>query len=52
VNLGNPEEVKVLDSGEHPDPGREWVEVIFTARPIDDPESRCPDISLARSKLG
>ncbi len=53
VNLGNPEEVKVLDlartiltlvgSGS---------EVIFTARPIDDPEVRSPDISSARSKLG
>jgi dTDP-glucose 4,6-dehydratase len=53
VNLGNPEEVKVLDlartillltgSGS---------EVIFTVRPIDDPEVRCPDISRARSMLG
>jgi dTDP-glucose 4,6-dehydratase len=53
VNLGNPEEVKVLDlartiltlvgSGS---------EVTFTARPIDDPELRCPDISRARSMLG
>jgi nucleoside-diphosphate-sugar epimerase len=53
VNLGNPEEVKVLDlartiltlagSGS---------EVTFTARPIDDPELRCPDISQARSMLG
>jgi dTDP-glucose 4,6-dehydratase len=53
VNLGNPEEVKVLDLA------RTIVllagsasEVIFTARPIDDPEVRCPDISRARSLLG
>jgi dTDP-glucose 4,6-dehydratase len=52
VNLGNPEEVKVLDLA------RTIVllagsdsEVIFTARPIDDPEVRCPDISRARSLL-
>lgn len=53
VNLGNPEEVKVLDlartillltgSGS---------EVIFTVRPTDDPEVRCPDISRASSMLG
>ena len=53
VNLGNPEEVKVLDLA------RTIVilagsgsEVIFTARPIDDPEVRCPNISRARSLLG
>jgi dTDP-glucose 4,6-dehydratase len=53
VNLGNPEEVKVLDLA------RTIVllagsasEVIFTDRPIDDPEVRCPDISRARSLLG
>jgi dTDP-glucose 4,6-dehydratase len=53
VNLGNPEEVKVLDLA------RTIVllagsasEVIFTERPIDDPEVRCPDISRATSLLG
>jgi dTDP-glucose 4,6-dehydratase len=53
VNLGNPEEVKVLDlartivllAGSDSD-------VIYTERPIDDPEVRCPDISRARSLLG
>jgi dTDP-glucose 4,6-dehydratase len=53
VNLGNPEEVKVLDlartivllAGSDSD-------VIFTERPIDDPEVRCPDISRATSLLG
>jgi dTDP-glucose 4,6-dehydratase len=53
VNLGNPEEVKVLDLA------RTIVvlagspsEVTFTERPIDDPEVRCPDISRATSVLG
>jgi dTDP-glucose 4,6-dehydratase len=53
MNLGNPEEVKVLDLA------RTVVslvgggsEIVFTDRPIDDPEVRCPDISLARSELG
>jgi dTDP-glucose 4,6-dehydratase len=53
VNLGNPEEIKVLDLA------RTIVllagsdsEVIFTERPIDDPEIRCPDISRATSLLG
>jgi UDP-glucuronate decarboxylase len=53
VNLGNPEEVKVLDLA------RTIVllagsrsEVVFTERPEDDPEVRCPDISRATSLLG
>ena len=53
VNLGNPEEVKVLDLARtivgltHSD-----SEVTFTERPTDDPEVRCPDISRAMSLLG
>ena len=53
VNLGNPEEVKVLDLA------RTIVslvgsrsDVTFTERPVDDPEVRCPDIAQARSVLG
>jgi dTDP-glucose 4,6-dehydratase len=53
VNIGNPEEVTV----------RELAELIarltgsdaglaFEPRPEDDPEVRCPDITLARSVLG
>ena len=52
VNLGNPEEVKVLDLA------RTIVllvgsgsDVAFTERPVDDPEVRCPDIARARSML-
>jgi dTDP-glucose 4,6-dehydratase len=53
VNLGNPEEVKVLDLARTIVLLAESAsEVIFTERPIDDPEVRCPDISRARSLLG
>jgi dTDP-glucose 4,6-dehydratase len=27
-------------------------ELTFVERPVDDPELRCPDISLARDELG
>jgi dTDP-glucose 4,6-dehydratase len=53
VNLGNPEEIKVLDLARTIVLlARSASEVIFTERPIDDPEVRCPDISRARSLLG
>ena len=53
VNLGNPEEVKVLDLattivslvGSR-------SEIVFADRPVDDPEVRCPDVSRAASLLG
>ena len=52
VNLGNPEEVTVVDLA------RSIVaiagsdsEIVFTDRPVDDPEVRCPDISLARASF-
>lgn len=53
VNLGNPEEISVLDLakrvavtvGSYP-------EIAFIPRPPDDPGMRCPDISLARDILG
>lgn len=52
VNLGNPEEVSVLQlanairslTGDR-------SEIVFIDRPVDDPELRCPDISLARQVL-
>jgi dTDP-glucose 4,6-dehydratase len=53
VNLGNPEEVSVLELAERvraavgADVGIEFVE-----RPVDDPQVRRPDISLARLELG
>ena len=53
VNLGNPEEVSVLQlantirslTGDR-------SEIVLVDRPVDDPERRCPDISLARDVLG
>jgi dTDP-glucose 4,6-dehydratase len=53
VNLGNPEEVTVLELAEAV---REAVgsesQIAFTERPVDDPEVRCPDITVARKRLG
>jgi dTDP-glucose 4,6-dehydratase len=53
MNLGNPEEVSVLQLA---DAIRSLTgqgsELAFVDRPIDDPELRCPDISLARDVLG
>ena len=52
VNIGNPHEVTVLELAELI---RELSEsrspIVFTQRPIDDPEVRCPDITRARSAL-
>ena len=53
VNLGNPAEHSILEVAEMVaeaagiDP-----EIIFVDRPVDDPEVRRPDISLARRVLG
>ncbi|HWC32894.1 MAG TPA: UDP-glucuronic acid decarboxylase family protein [Actinomycetota bacterium] len=53
VNLGTPEEVSVLALAETI---RDLVgsssDIGFTGRPVGDPEVRCPDISLARERLG
>jgi dTDP-glucose 4,6-dehydratase len=53
VNLGNPEESKILEVA---DLVRSMAgsasEIAFEERPVDDPEVRCPDIGLARSRLG
>jgi dTDP-glucose 4,6-dehydratase len=53
VNIGNPAEITMLDlarlvirltgSGS---------QIRFIERPTDDPAVRCPDITLARDKLG
>ena len=53
INIGNPQEVTVLElarliadvAGSGPD-------VVFEERPVDDPEVRRPDTSLARQELG
>jgi dTDP-glucose 4,6-dehydratase len=53
VNLGNPEEVKVRELAERV---RELVgatsEIVLVDRPVDDPEVRCPDTTLAETELG
>jgi dTDP-glucose 4,6-dehydratase len=53
VNLGNPEEVTVLELAERVRVavGAD-VPIEFTRRPEDDPQVRRPDISLARLELG
>jgi len=53
VNLGNPEEVPVLEVAEKiikltQSPSK----IIHKPLPADDPLRRCPDISLAKEKLG
>jgi dTDP-glucose 4,6-dehydratase len=54
VNLGNPEEVSVLGLARMVAriAGRPDAEIVFEARPVDDPSVRRPDISRARRLLG
>ncbi len=53
MNLGNPEEVSVLDLARTIRSLTGTVsQIVFVDRPTDDPELRCPDIGLARSVLG
>lgn len=52
VNIGNPEEIRVLDLARRiallaGGPG----EIEFFPRTADDPSRRCPDISMARTEL-
>jgi dTDP-glucose 4,6-dehydratase len=52
VNIGSPVEITVLELAELINKltgGRS--DVTFLPRPIDDPEKRCPDITLAREQL-
>jgi dTDP-glucose 4,6-dehydratase len=53
MNIGNPEEVTVLRLAELISSlaGGD-SSIAFTQRPVDDPEVRCPDISLARERIG
>lgn len=53
VNLGNPNEFSVLELAEmiiRKTGGRS--KLIFMPLPADDPSRRCPDINLARTRLG
>lgn len=53
VNLGNPAECAVLGLAEKVlELTRSRSEINFSPLPADDPVRRCPDISLAREKLG
>ncbi len=53
VNLGNPEEVTVLGLAEAiREAAGSSSAIVFTERPQDDPEMRCPDIAVARDRLG
>ena len=53
VNLGNPEEIKILDLAQMiATLAGSGSEVTFTERPVNDPEVRCPDIARAISLLG
>lgn len=53
VNIGNPAEITMLELAR-------WIieltgsrsEIRYIERPTDDPAVRCPDITLARDKLG
>ena len=53
VNVGNPREISVRDLAELVAriAGSD-SEIVYTERPVDDPEVRCPDISLARRSFG
>jgi dTDP-glucose 4,6-dehydratase len=53
VNLGNPEEVTVLQLAEMiREAAGSDSDISFAERPVDDPEVRSPDLTLARARLG
>ncbi|MFM7594981.1 MAG: UDP-glucuronic acid decarboxylase family protein [Flavobacteriales bacterium] len=53
VNLGNPDEITILDFAEEiVQLTKTDQKIIFEPLPIDDPKQRRPDISLATSILG
>ena len=53
VNLGNPQERTILDLAEHViELTGSSSQLVRKPLPPDDPVRRCPDISLAREKLG
>jgi dTDP-glucose 4,6-dehydratase len=53
LNIGNPEEVTVLDLAQRV---REAAgtdsPIVFVGRPEDDPQRRCPDLALTESLMG
>lgn len=53
VNLGNPEEYRIIDLAKKIiDLTGSRSKIVFKPLPQDDPKRRCPDITLAREKLG
>lgn len=53
VNVGNPGEFTILELAEKIiDLTESRSELIFKPLPSDDPTQRCPDIAIAREKLG
>jgi dTDP-glucose 4,6-dehydratase len=52
VNLGNPNEITVYElASVIRDITGSTSEIVHVERPVDDPELRCPDISLAMTSL-
>ncbi len=53
VNLGNPEEIRVIDVAHRiVELTRSRSPIVLAPRPQDDPTRRCPDITRARTLLG
>jgi dTDP-glucose 4,6-dehydratase len=53
VNIGNPDEFTLLELAENViEATGSDSEIVFEALPVDDPQVRRPDISLARELLG
>ena len=53
INLGNPSEISILDlASEIIDLTGSNSKIMYEDLPVDDPQMRCPDISLANKKLG
>jgi UDP-glucuronate decarboxylase len=53
VNIGNPDEFTILELAQKVVAlTGSKSKIDFTALPSDDPTQRCPDIGLAREKLG
>lgn len=53
INIGNPQEIKILDLARTViEAAGSSADLTFVERSVDDPEVRCPDISLAQDVLG
>jgi nucleoside-diphosphate-sugar epimerase len=53
VNVGNPDERSMVDLARFVlEVTRSSSDIVFEPLPIDDPTRRCPDITMARRKLG